>query len=74
MATVYSPRFCGLKEENPLTHAVIIDGSFNIVHDPNPDYRDLKKYPYADELGYNGVLSVSLFLPYGGHTCSEQNG
>ena len=59
-ASVYSPRFVNLMDKHPTGHAVIIDSSFNIVHDPNPNYKDIIKYPYADELGYNGVIDVFL--------------
>ena len=41
------------------THAVIIDKNFNIVHDPNIDYKGEPK-PLAKELGYNGVIHVVL--------------
>lgn len=66
-AVVYSPRYFNLDEHksNPnyesTCHAVIIDRDFNIVHDPNPNYKDIKKYPLADELGYNGVIGVVLW-------------
>jgi hypothetical protein len=42
-----------------VTHAVVIDKDFNVVHDPNPAYQ--KKYPYAEKLGYNGIIGVTLF-------------
>lgn len=41
-------------------HAVVINHNFEIVFDPNPMYQDLKKYPYADEIGYNGLVCVEL--------------
>lgn len=40
------------------THAVIIDKDFDIVHDPNPNYKDIIRYPFSRELGYNGVYVV----------------
>lgn len=40
------------------THAVIINKDFEIVHDPNPNYRGIIRYPFSRELGYNGVYMV----------------
>lgn len=42
-------------------HAVIIDSDFNIVHDPNLNYKDIYKYPLANIIGYNGITDVYLF-------------
>lgn len=57
-ATVYSP---GLyTKENPVCHAVIVDKNFNIVHDPNPNYKGVK-YPEADKLGFNGIIGVTIW-------------
>ena len=42
-------------------HAVLIDNNFNIVHDPNPNYKGILKYPLADILGYNGIIKVDGF-------------
>lgn len=40
------------------THAVICDSNFNIVHDPNRDYEDLKSYPLARIIGYSGIIGL----------------
>lgn len=43
-------------------HAVLVDKDCNIVFDPNPNYKDkVRKYPFADFIGYNGVIDVYLF-------------
>ena len=59
-AVVYSPKYFNIEEENQVCHQVLIDKYFNIVHDPNPNYQDLEKYPLADEIGYNGIISVEI--------------
>lgn len=61
-AAVYSPKYHKLAEhrKDSVTHAVIIDKDFNIVHDPNPENQELKKYPYADEIGYNGIIFITM--------------
>lgn len=56
-AGVRSPKFW---KEGGGTHAVIIDKDFNIVHDPNPLYKDIESYPDADILGYNGIIDVAI--------------
>jgi hypothetical protein len=66
-AVVYSPRF--FDEERfyndpsykTVCHAVVVDKDLNIVHDPNPNYSGIKKYPLADVIGYNGVIGVCLY-------------
>ena len=58
-ATVFSPKYNQEGEFNGVLHAVVIDKDFNIVHDPNPNYKDLKEYPKHDQ--YNGILYVTLF-------------
>lgn len=66
-AVVYSPNFFDnekyISEPNyePACHAVIVDKNFNIIHDPNPNYKKIDNYPLADELGYNGVIGVVLW-------------
>jgi hypothetical protein len=45
----------------PTTHAVIIDKDFNIVHDPNPNYKNIEKYPLADFIGYNGITEIIIY-------------
>ena len=66
-AAVYSPGFFNAEEfcENPFlspTHAVIIDNKFNIVHDPNPNYKiGETKYPFSNCMGgYNGVIGIHM--------------
>lgn len=54
-AVVNSPKFYTIGG----THAIVVDRELNIVHDPCPDYQDFK-YPYAEELGYNGIVMVLL--------------
>ena len=58
-ATVFSPKYNQEGEFNGVLHAVVIDKDFNIVHDPNPNYKGLKEYPKHDQ--YNGILYVTLF-------------
>jgi len=64
-AGVYSPKYYTLAEhrKDSVTHAVIIDKDFNIVHDVNPEYAELNKYPYADEIGYNGIQDIMMINP-----------
>jgi len=62
-AAVYSPGFFNPREFNKgraTTHAVIIDKEYNIVHDPNPENKPGTKYPMADELGFNGIIHITL--------------
>lgn len=62
---VYSPKYHLLAEhrKDSVKHAVVIDKNFNIVHDPNPENQELKKYPYADEIGYNGITDILMINP-----------
>ena len=64
-AGVYSPKYHLLAEhpKDAVTHAVIIDKDFNIVHDPNSENQELEKYPYADEIGYNGIMDILMINP-----------
>lgn len=57
-AKVCSPAF--FKWDDRIMHAVIIDRDFNVAHDPNPDNKNILKYPFADLIGYNGVTSIEL--------------
>ena len=57
-----------LKEENGIeghqvTHAVVINKNFEIVFDPNREYKNIKEYPASDKLGYNGIKNIYLFTP-----------
>ena len=59
-ATVCSPTYNPKGKKQGITHAVVVDGEFNIVHDPNPDYKNIKrKYPLHDK--YNGIRQVEIF-------------
>lgn len=58
VATVFSPRY--FNYETFAEHAVVIDKDFNIVHDPNPAYSDIKTYPLGPLIGYNGIVRVYL--------------
>jgi hypothetical protein len=62
-ATVYSPKYYNPEDKSPITHAVIIDKNFNIVHHVNKEYDDSTKYPFADEIGYNGILTIYMINP-----------
>lgn len=57
-AGVYSPKY--FNWEDQITHAVIIDKDYNVVHDPNPSYKDIFNYPLTSVLGYNGIIDVCL--------------
>jgi hypothetical protein len=57
-AGVLSPKYFDLTENFNKSHAVIIDLNCNVVHDPNPDYKTILKYPLADLLKYNGIIDV----------------
>ncbi len=65
-ALVYSPAHINIEllrtdaSYVPALHAVVVDREFNIVHDPNPEYRGLKEYPLAKEIGYNGVCYMNI--------------
>lgn len=67
LATVASPAFHNpgmsayMNVMSGNGHSVVIDKDFNIVHDPNPNNRGLKKYPFADQIGHNGVVAVELY-------------
>jgi hypothetical protein len=60
-ASVLSPKFFNLSDGFLNHHSVIIDGKFNVVHDPNPEYKDVIDYPLAQLLGYNGIVSIDLY-------------
>jgi hypothetical protein len=55
---VYSPNNYDPEDEHPAMHAVIIDKDFNIIHDPEKAYQDVKSYPRADDLGFNGIIDI----------------
>jgi len=59
-ATVCSPTYNPKGDKSGITHAVVIDKEFNIVHDPNPNYKGIKrKYPLHDK--YNGIRQIEVF-------------
>lgn len=59
-AVVYSPSHYDIDSKEVFTHAVICDKEFNIVHDPNPAYKKIYKYPEFDRIGNNGIVKVYL--------------
>lgn len=59
-ATVYSPKFFNEDIKEFIGHAVVIDKNFNIVHDPNPEYKKNVVYPKTNEFGYNGILNIYM--------------
>jgi len=60
VASVASPKYFDPKEVVPSCHAVIINKNFEIVHDPNPEYANIKVYPEA-ERGYNGIRAIDVY-------------
>ena len=67
-ASVFSPTLFDKEEYdkkgNSKTHAVVIDKKFNIIHDPNKNNINVKKYPLSDEIKYNGIVRVFVFEKY----------
>jgi hypothetical protein len=59
-ASVLSPKYVKSILDEHTTHAVVIDGDYNIVHDPNSEYAKILQYPLADIIGYNGIIDVYL--------------
>jgi hypothetical protein len=59
-ASVLSPKYFNFFSGNSATHAVIIDRDFNVVHDPNPEYQNILKYPLTTLLDYNGIIDVTI--------------
>lgn len=61
IATVYSPKYTD-PNEHPISHlhAVLCDVDFNIIHDPNPEYKGIVSYPYSQLIGYNGIRSIDI--------------
>ena len=60
-ATVLSPKYFNWCEGFHNKHAVIIDLEMNVVHDPNPEYQSILRYPLSDVIDCNGIVDVSLF-------------
>jgi hypothetical protein len=44
--------------EHPKYHAVIMNKYFDIVHDPNPEYKGILNYPFSDIIEHNGITNV----------------
>lgn len=63
-ATVYSPKYFDISQltwgKRIKAHAVIIDKDFRIVHDPNPENKDIFEYPLHEFLDYNGITSILM--------------
>lgn len=58
--SVCSPTYNPNGDLSGITHAVLIDKNFNIVHDPNPNFKDIKiTYPLHDK--YNGIRQIEIF-------------
>jgi hypothetical protein len=62
-AGVLSPNYFNLTDGFMANHAVIIDQDYNIIHDPNPEYKGISQYPLSPLLGYNGIIHVYIFDP-----------
>ena len=71
LATVLSPKYHDLeivqKSFNArvlpfgtATHSIIIDKDLNVIHDPNPNYRGVKEYPFAEVIGHHGIMSACV--------------
>lgn len=58
-AIVCSPKYNPNGELSGITHAVLIDHDFNVVHDPNPLNVGIK-YPLHDDV-YKGIRQVEIF-------------
>jgi len=65
-ASVLSPKYYvkGDKECYFTTHAVIIDRNLNIIHDPNPEYHNIKEYPESKFLKYKGIIDIYMINKY----------
>lgn len=61
-ASVFSPKYYDKSKPKgeQTTHAVIIDKEFNIVNPVNKGYKGLKDFPLHEEIGYHGIIHVSL--------------
>lgn len=58
-AVVCSPKNFDFNSQS--SHAVIIDRYCNVVHDPNPEYKGILQYPFANLIDNNGITQVYLF-------------
>lgn len=61
LASVYSPKYTS-PSEHPTSHlhSVLCDIDFNIVFDPEPEYKGVKNYPYSRLIEYNGIRSIDI--------------
>lgn len=59
LASVYSPKYTNLND-HPADHlhSVICNYNFDIVFDPQPEYQNIKFYPYSSLIGYNGIRDI----------------
>lgn len=66
LASVYSPAYTSA-DEHPMAHLhqVLCDADFNIVFDPNPNYKNIREYPYAKLIGYNGIRTIDTIKKKG---------
>ncbi len=62
-ASVFSPKYSSVHNGYLNTHAIIIDKDFNVIHDPNIEYKDILKYPLSKLLGLNGIYCVEIIEP-----------
>lgn len=58
LCSVLSPKYFNWNSLN--MHMVICDKNFNIIHDPNINYKNIIHYPLSDVIGYNGIVNVTL--------------
>lgn len=61
MAGIYSPKYTSANE-HPIEHlhSVLCDINFNILFDPQPEYENVKNYPYSKLIGYNGIRTIDI--------------
>jgi hypothetical protein len=56
-ASVHSPKYY----KEGIFHAVVCNKNLEIVHDPNPENKGIDFYPYANNIGYNGIRQIWIF-------------
>ena len=61
LADVYSPKYTN-PNEHPIAHlhSVLCDMYFNIVFDPEEEYKNVRNYPYSRLIDYNGIRSIDI--------------
>lgn len=65
LATVASPRHHRVDlpiREQKVLHAVLVNSKCEIVFDPNLRYLGLEKYPFSEQVGFNGVLTIDVIV------------